>query len=285
MGKIKLLWLPCLLVIFSGIIFAQKVTVNSLGSNKKFCIGDSLNITWETPGLSDTHVEIYLKNSRGTENVEVIAEHTDNDGKYTWPIPKHINSGFYRIGVKTVDSLKSANGSTFQIINCVSLPKLKLKPKVLRPVKPVKPVLEVRPILTFSQVDHGDVLASPARLIISYGNKTCNLYNGSRKTINVSEQDPLVDGAGKVSVTVKYTLRNTTSKNFKFNVYLVYDNQVIFGELITLLAGKSKIITKSTKLKSTTTYKTVILRGPIGISDDTHIIFLNARLWLRIFAV
>ena len=106
MNKLALVLSVSLLLLPGAGLFCQSVNVTTPDSSDTFCIGDSMPMAWQTPNLTDNYVEIYLRNAGGTANIEVIAEHTDNDGIYSWTIPKHIKAGTYTIAVKTVDSGK-----------------------------------------------------------------------------------------------------------------------------------------------------------------------------------
>lgn len=158
----------------------------------------------------------------------------------------------------------------------------KLK-KITPPVKPAPPPVTPRPI--FSRIDWGDVEMSPAVLTIRYGQDVIRLNQGGNGFIQISEGSPLIDSQGKVSVTVEYTLRNKTTKNFKFKVLLRYGSDWIAGPEVTLFSNRTKNIRQTVKLQPYNEYKYIGIIGPVGISDDTHIVFLNARLFVRVSAV
>lgn len=284
MGRLKCFSLFYIFIFVSGMmVFGQSVTVSNPKANANWCIGDTYSITWATPGVSDNFVEIYLKTSDGARNVEVIAEHTQNDGEFAWEVPAHIRPGNYTIGFRTVDSNITGGGSVFKVITCLKRAKVITKPALK--VKPVSPVRPARPTLKFSKMDTGDVELSPAQLKIIYGQSVLQLNPGNNKTINIPEDSPLVDSQGKVSVIIEFTLRNKTTKNFSFNVVVLYDNRVVLSEGVKLFSQRTKTIRKATKLSSTSGAKPLIVQGPVGISDDTHIVFFNARLWMRVYAL
>lgn len=154
-------------------------------------------------------------------------------------------------------------------------------------LKPVKNVLlkPVRPIL-FTQVDWGDVEMAPPVLTIKYGNNVLNLNNASRGDIQIPENSDLIVEAGKVEVTVELTLKNKTTKNFRFNINLNYGGTFHFIKNITLLNGDTRTVSKVLKLSPTNSqYKNISILGPVGISDDTHISFFLAILMLRVYAL
>jgi hypothetical protein len=153
------------------------------------------------------------------------------------------------------------------------------------PIGPIKPI--------FSQLDHGDVEMSPPVLLITYGGQILNLNNGGNGGIQIPENSDLIRPGDKIRVSVKFTLRNRMNKAFKFQVYLKYgvpgDPAIALGE-VTLYkqgtANSTKTVSKTVELKAYgTQYKPIIIHGPVGISDDTHISFFHASLMVRIYAI
>jgi hypothetical protein len=155
-----------------------------------------------------------------------------------------------------------------------------VKPKPLSP-QTVKPVGVQQ--IQFSRLDHGNVIASPAVLKIQYGQNILNLTLGQNGVINIPEGSDLIDSQGKVTVTIEYTLKNTTTKRFSFNSLLRYNGVTVTYDKVTLFANQSKTIRKTVKLQATPGSRNIIIQGPVGISDDTHIVFFNAGLWVRIY--
>ncbi|NIM17685.1 MAG: hypothetical protein GTO45_37450 [Candidatus Aminicenantes bacterium] len=283
MKVLRLFFICCFFIVGVLTYGQQPLSINSPKANANLCIGTTYPITWTTSGAADNFVELYLKTSDGRRNVEVIAEHTRNDGEFQWKVPDHIRPGSYTIGIKGVDTNISRVGARFKIIKCLTRVQTVKKPALT--VKPVTPVRPARPIIKFSQLDHGDVELSPPGLKIIYGQSILQLNSGDNKTLNIPEDSPLVDSRGKVSVIIEFSLRNKTTKNFDFNVVVLYDNRTVFTERIKLFSKNTKTIRRSVKLSSTSGPKRLIVQGPVGISDDTHIVFFNARLWVRIYAL
>ena len=155
-----------------------------------------------------------------------------------------------------------------------------LKTKVLTPEQ-----LGVKPLqqLQYSRIDQGDVEMSPAVLIIKYGQSVLRLNQGGSGAINIPEDSNLIDSRGKISVTVEYTLRNKTAKRFSFSSRLRYDTTVVGSINVVLYGNKSKTIRQSVKLQSTNSAKYIRISGPVGISDDTPIVFFNAMLRVRVY--
>jgi len=150
-----------------------------------------------------------------------------------------------------------------------------LKTKVLTPEQ-----LGVKPLqqLQFSRIDWGDVEMSPAVLTIRYGQRVLRLNQGTTATIPIDENSDLIDSQNKVSATVEYTLRNKTAKRFRFNSIIQYDTTVVGSTSVVLYGHKTKTIRKNVKLQFTRSAKYIGISGPVGISDDTPIVFFNARL-------
>ena len=120
---------------------------------------------------------------------------------------------------------------------------------------------------------------------IRYGQNVLTLPQGGSGVINIPENSNLLDSQWKVTVTVEYTLKNTTTKRFSFNSLLRYNGVSITSDRVTIFAYGSKKITKTVTLQSTSARKTITIQGPVGISDDTPIVFFNARLWVRVYAL
>lgn len=137
-------------------------------------------------------------------------------------------------------------------------------------------------MLEFSRIDHGDVQVHFTGVSLKYGPNTLNLLQGESGTISLPEVSDLIDGQGRVPVTMEYTLINNTSKAFRFRVFVSYGDGILKTTQVTLAGNASKKIVQRVKLQPTNSNKNLIIHGPVGISDDTHIIFFNAELWTRI---
>lgn len=155
-----------------------------------------------------------------------------------------------------------------------------LKPKVLKPKVLTPEQQGVKPLrqLYYSRMDWGDVEMSPAVLTIRYGERVLRLNQGTTATIHIDENSDLIDSQGKVPATVEYTLRNKTAKRFRFISRILYDTTVVGSTSVVLYGHKTKTIRKNVKLQFTQTPKYIGISGPVGISDDTPIVFFNARL-------
>ncbi len=150
-----------------------------------------------------------------------------------------------------------------------------LKTKVLTPEQMgVKPLQQ----LQYSRMDWGDVEMSPAVLTIRCAPRVLSLNQATSGTIVIDENSDLIDSQNKVSATVEYTLRNKTAKNFRFNSIIQYDTTVVGSTSVVLCGHQTKTIRKNVKLQFTRSAKYIGISGPVGISQDTPIVFFNARL-------
>ena len=154
-------------------------------------------------------------------------------------------------------------------------------PTAVKPLQ-LKPK-QVKPLQLFSTIDHGDVELAPPMITIRYGQSVLTLNQGGNGTINIPENSNLLDPQGRVSMTIEYTLRNKTSKAFQFNAILVYANTTVGSTPVTLFGNGSKTVSQTVSLQSTNQAKSLRIQGPVGVSDDTPIIFFNASLWTRVY--
>jgi hypothetical protein len=154
-------------------------------------------------------------------------------------------------------------------------------PTAMKPLQ-LKPK-QVKPVQLFSTIDHGDVELAPPMITIRYGQSVLTLNQGGNGTINIPENSNLLDPQGRVSMTIEYTLRNKTAKAFQFNAVLVYANTTVGTTPVTLFGNGSKTVSQTVSLQPTNQAKSLRIQGPVGVSDDTHIIFFNASLWTRVY--
>ncbi len=142
----------------------------------------------------------------------------------------------------------------------------------------------------YHQIDHGDVVTSPAVLTIRYGQNVKTINQGGTAGIEIPEncnEDWFDRQAQQIIATADYTLRNTTTKNLKFNIFLGYGNRAIgYPNEIVLLHNQSIAIHHNVRLQvSGNTALNISIEGPVGISDDTRIVFFSGRLMIRVYAL
>lgn len=142
----------------------------------------------------------------------------------------------------------------------------------------------------YHQIDHGDVVTSPAVLTIRYGQNVKTINQGGTAGINIPEDcnEDWFDGqAQQIIATAEYTLRNTTTKNLKFNIFLRYGNRTIaYPDEIVLLHNQTIAIHHNVRLQvSGINALNISIEGPVGISDDTRIVFFSGHLMIRVYAL
>jgi len=142
----------------------------------------------------------------------------------------------------------------------------------------------------YHRIDHGDVVTSPAVLTIRYGQNVKTINQGGTAGIEIPEdcnEDWFDRQAQQIIATADYTLRNTTTKNLKFNIFLRYGNRAIaYPNEIVLLHNQSIAIHHNVRLQeSGNTALNISIEGPVGISDDTRIVFFSGRLMIRVYAL
>ncbi|MBT8490828.1 MAG: hypothetical protein KJN62_07260, partial [Deltaproteobacteria bacterium] len=114
-------------------------------------------------------------------------------------------------------------GTTAMAATTTAKPR-KLPPRAIKPVG----VQQIQ----FSRIDHGDVVLLPASVKIRYGQNVLTLPQGGSGVINIPENSNLLDSQWKVTVTVEYTLKNTTTKRFSFNSLLRYNGVSITSDRV-----------------------------------------------------
>ncbi len=147
-------------------------------------------------------------------------------------------------------------------------------------IQPKKPPDIKGPI--FESPDHGDVIVFPNYVVIRYNGRVLNLSQGGRGSILIPENSEAII-RGNVSVTIQYTLKNRTSRNFRFNLGIGYGNRRVGGSQVTIYGNRLITMTHQIALQPTAGYERFQLVGPAGIRDDTIIVFFNADLLVRIY--
>jgi hypothetical protein len=160
-------------------------------------------------------------------------------------------------------------------------------PETPTKIKPKKPLMikeKPKPI-AFAQIDHGDVEMSPSVLTIRYDQSVLQINRGSSGTIQILEGSTVGSydfQTGELSATVQYNLRNKTTKRFRFKVFIRHGNKTTPhpGDIV-LFGNQTQAIEQSVRFKASPRALSLSIEGPIGISDDTRILFFNGRLWVR----
>ena len=134
---------------------------------------------------------------------------------------------------------------------------------------------------TFESPDLGEVDLVPNSITIRYENRSLTLNCLGRGGISVPETG--VDGQGKVPVTISFTLRNKTKRNFQFPLGLSYGGRHLWGTQVTLYPNQLMRITQQVALQPTTRLESFLISGPRGITDDAIISFCSAQLIVYVY--
>jgi hypothetical protein len=126
---------------------------------------------------------------------------------------------------------------------------------------------------------------SPDTLTIEYDTNVVKIAQQETQIINLPDNSPLlVDG--KLPATVKYGIRNKTSKNLKFRVLLRHGETVLYSKDLAF-CGEGVVdeehlvnISPSPDPLTLTVEAGDILASP---SDDTRPIFFSGKLQLRVY--
>ena len=130
-----------------------------------------------------------------------------------------------------------------------------------------------------------DFELSPNTLTIEYDTNVIEIAQQETKIINLPENSPLlVDG--KLPVNIKYGIRNKTSKNLKFLVFLRHGDTILYSKDLAF-CGEGVVdeqhlvdLTPSSEPLTLTVEAGDILVSP---SDDTRPVFFNGKLQLRVY--
>ena len=96
-----------------GFTYSQTITVTSPHTGDTWTKGQKYTIRWTKSGSMSNFVKIRLY--QGNTKVLGIVDRTDNDGSFDWTVPDTINTGTYRIRIKTVDNQIYDDSENFAI--------------------------------------------------------------------------------------------------------------------------------------------------------------------------
>jgi hypothetical protein len=162
---------------------------------------------------------------------------------------------------------------------------LQIKQKQLEKATPVEP----QPLALDQEYCRGDVEMTPARLTIRFGQDVLYLNQGQRGYKEILEDSSLIRPDGRVSAIVSYRLRNRTNKNLTFHVTLWQGDQSITSKEVRFSGSQTKTIQHNVTFQATGAgeYLRISVWGPVGQggSDDTHEVYFNGMLCVRIVAL
>jgi len=109
----KVIYFFGILILLSGLIFSQSITVTNPHSGQTWYKGNTYTITWTKSGSMNANVKIRLY--QGSTKILGIIDSTPNNGSYSWTIPASLASGTYYIRIKTIDNAVYDNSDAFTI--------------------------------------------------------------------------------------------------------------------------------------------------------------------------
>ena len=125
------------ILLFSGTIAAQPITVTSPNGGESWMLGKTVNIRWTRGMIGPENVRIILR--KGGQDIIIISSKTANDKSYSWSIPNNlVPDSNYRIRIEGVGgTISDQSDGAFTI-------RLLLKKWEPSPVKviPLPPVIE-----------------------------------------------------------------------------------------------------------------------------------------------
>jgi len=111
----KIAWIVFCVVVCSGLVFSQSITVTRPSANEVLYKGESYTITWTISGPMPGEVRIALVNEAANAIVMDIAQNTINDGRHPWPIPINAPGGRYKIAIRAVGTKITGVSPAFNI--------------------------------------------------------------------------------------------------------------------------------------------------------------------------
>ncbi|MBN1154752.1 hypothetical protein JXB12_07515 [candidate division KSB1 bacterium] len=143
----------------------------------------------------------------------------------------------------------------------------------------------VAPCTDFVEGFGSDFTMAPDTIYIEYDATVLKIAQGESKTINLPDHSPmLVDG--KLPVTVKFSLRNTTTKYIKFGMFLNHGGTVLYSKFIAFCGAVTVDEEHAITLSPSTEPLTLTIEAGdmyASPSDDTRAVFFNGKLMLRVF--
>ena len=145
----KIAWIVFCVLVCSGLIFSQSITVTSPTANKVWFKGETKTITWTKSGSMANQVRIALVNEAASAVVQNIAMDTPNDGSYDWPLPMfNIPSGRFKIAIKVKGQNITGVSPAFDI---------RIKRSAVQPAPtPPRELAKLEPKVTITQPDSND---------------------------------------------------------------------------------------------------------------------------------
>ena len=144
----------------------------------------------------------------------------------------------------------------------------------------------VAPCTDFVTALGRDFELAPNILTIEFGTTVISITQGEEKSINIPDESPLIVN-GKLPATVKYSIRNKTTKNLKFRVLMKHGDAILYYKDLIFcgegIVNEQQLVNFSSdnNLLDLTIEAGDIINEP-G-SDDTRPIFFNGKLMVRFY--
>lgn len=143
----------------------------------------------------------------------------------------------------------------------------------------------VAPCTDFVTAWGEDFELAPDTLTIEYDTTVVKIAQGETKIINLPEDSPLLVN-GKLPATVKYGIRNKTTKNLKFRVFLKHGETILYDKDLAFCGGI--VVNEQHRVNfspSSNPLTLTIEAGDILVSptDDTRPVFFNGKLQVRVY--
>ena len=143
----------------------------------------------------------------------------------------------------------------------------------------------VAPCTDFVEAWGEDFELAPDTLTIEYNTTVVKIAQGETKIINIPEGSPLLIN-GMLPTTIKYGIRNKTSKNLKFRVFLRHGETVLYDKDLAFCGETVVNEQHHVNLSPSSNPLTLIIEAGdilVSPSDDTRPVFFNGKLQVRVY--
>ena len=144
----------------------------------------------------------------------------------------------------------------------------------------------VAPCTDFIQGFGDDFEMAPDTLYIEYDATVLKIGQGETKSISLPENSPLLVN-GQLPVTVKFSLRNKTTKHIKFGMFLNHGGTILYSKFLAFCGPVAAYEEHRVNLSpSSAPLMLTIESGDMyaSPSDDTRAVFFNGQLQLFVYA-
>jgi hypothetical protein len=255
-------------------------------------LGTAKTIIWQQTSVCGANILLKLTKTGGwSANIVSIPA---LDLSYNWTVG-NLESGAASAGDGY--QIKCVNSNTGAL--CGESGVFRILPRLVSPSNPSGNIQTLQPqfqkqetppihAIQYDRIDHGNVVLMPNSINIKYGTQTLTLAQSATGAISIPENSPLINPNGSVKTLVSYILRNTTAKNFRFNILLRFGGAMLASKEIIILSNQTKNVQMNINfppVPQNEPARSILLQGPVGTSDDTLISFFLANLKIYVFAL